>query len=60
MKIQVTIRKVYGRENIYPACEKADNFCRLLGQATLTHDNITIIKDLGYTVEVVSQHPATL
>ena len=60
MKITVTIKNVYGRHYIYPACETARKFGALLGTKTLTLDAIEHIKRLGYTVEVVSTTPATL
>lgn len=55
--IQVSIRNVYGVEKIYPICETAKLFTNLLGQTTLTQDDVRNIKALGYSFEVVS--PAT-
>lgn len=52
MSIQVTIRNVYGNETIYPACETAKSFAKLVGQKTLTHRDLTIIKGMGYAIEV--------
>lgn len=57
MKIQVQVKNVYGKETIYPICPIALNFARLVGQKTLTRDNIKIIKDMGYEIEAV--HPVT-
>lgn len=31
-------------EKIYPACETAEGFCKLIGQKTLTGQNIQHIK----------------
>lgn len=53
MTIQVEIRNVYGEEKIYPICEKAKLFAQLAGQKTLMQRDIAIIKQLGYTIEVV-------
>lgn len=36
MEIIVKIRQVYGRDTIYPVCEKAAAFAKLAGQAMLT------------------------
>jgi hypothetical protein len=58
--IKVEIRSVFGVEKIYPACETAEGFCKLIGQKTLTEQNIQHIKALGYEVQVQSSHPATL
>jgi hypothetical protein len=59
MKIQVQLKNVYGRETIYPVCVSAKIFASIAGQKTLTEREIQKIKDLGYTVEVVS-HKAVL
>jgi hypothetical protein len=53
MKIQVKIKSVYGNEMIYPVCETANIFAKMLGTKTLTSAAIKHIKQLGYTVEVV-------
>ena len=55
----VQIKNVYGSEKIYPYCEDAKTFCKLLGQTTLTDINIKYIKELGYTL-TVNQTVATL
>lgn len=55
MTIQVTIKNVYGKETIYPACARATYFASIAGQRTLTAREIELIKALGYTIEVV--HP---
>lgn len=60
MQIKVQIKSVFGRDVIYPACEKAEGFCKLIGQKSLTDQQVKHIKDLGYQVVVESHHPATL
>lgn len=52
MKIQVTIKSVYGNEVIYPVCDKAKLFAKLSNTKTLTYHSIQVIKSLGYLVEV--------
>ena len=54
MKIIVTIKQNYGTEAIYPHCDTAKKFARLLGTKTLTRSAIANIKDLGYEVSVLS------
>ena len=53
--IQVQIKTVYGQEMIYPVCETAKFFAALAQQKTLTKTEINLIKNQGYTIEVVSQ-----
>lgn len=40
----------YGRVTIRPACDVSRAFAALLGQKTLTEDNVEGIKKLGYRV----------
>jgi hypothetical protein len=49
-EIIVEPRTVYGNTNIYPKCEKAKLFAKLVDQKTLTQDNLDIIKQLGYSI----------
>ncbi len=51
--IQVRIKSVYGNETIYPACETAKAFARLLGQTTLTFVDVQGIKAIGFAVSVI-------
>jgi hypothetical protein len=53
--VQVAVRETYGVERIYPVCEIANIFTRLTRQKTFSHENIALIKQLGYTVIVVPQ-----
>lgn len=59
MKITIEIKEVYGAGLVYPVCEKAKLFARLINKKTLPHEAIQIIKALGYTVNV-KQKAATL
>lgn len=45
-------KNVYGTEKIYPYCKDSKMFCELLGQTTLTPENIKHIKALGYTLSL--------
>ena len=60
MHILVQIKNVYGQEKVYPVCEGAKTFARLVGQQTFTDSNIRYIKQLGYAVNVMQNQPATL
>lgn len=52
MNIQVQVKTIYGNKTIYPICEKAKIFASMVGQKTLTMQDVDHIKKLGYTVEV--------
>lgn len=53
MEIKVRIVSQFGNKRIFPACEKAELFCKIAGTTTLTDAAIKAIKSLGYTVSVV-------
>lgn len=53
MTVQVTIKNVYGKRAVYPACETAEKLCRLLAAKTFTDQAIAQLKDLGYAFTVV-------
>lgn len=55
MQIQVSIKKVYGKELVYPICDKALLFTQLAGTSTLTPPIISIIKKLGFTLNIQQQ-----
>lgn len=55
MSIKVSIKQVYGNTLIYPECDKAKVFSKLVKQKTLTTSDIALIKALGFTVEVVQE-----
>jgi len=54
MEIIVMVKSVYGVEKVYPVCDKARIFAGMLGQSTLTSDDIKSIKMLGYRILVES------
>ena len=49
--IYVRVDKVYGKEVIYPVCDKAKCFASIAGTVTLTRDVLYIISKLGYIIE---------
>lgn len=54
-KITVRIRQVYGRDTIYPVCEKACIFAKLLGQKSISAYQLADIRKLGFEVETEQQ-----
>lgn len=52
MDIFITVKNVYGKDVIYPHCDKAKLFAKLLGQIILTEKNVRIIKELGFNVRI--------
>ena len=52
--IKVSIGNNYGREAIYPQCDRSKVFAQIAGTKTLTRETITLIKKLGYDVQVIT------
>lgn len=55
MTIRVTIRSVYGNERIYPICDLAKTFAKLTNSITLSRESISLIKSLGYSIQVITE-----
>jgi hypothetical protein len=53
VKIQITIRNVYGVERAYPVCRAAQTFAEIAGTKTLEPGTLAKIQRLGYEVEYV-------
>ena len=49
MELEVQVKNLYGRDVVYPVCEKSQLLTRLSGNRTLTSEAIAVIKQLGYT-----------
>jgi hypothetical protein len=49
MELKVQVKNNYGRNVVYPVCEKSQLLTRLSGNRTLTSEAIETIKLLGYT-----------
>lgn len=60
LQIVVRLKTNYGSQVIYPSCDKAKTFAKLLNQETLTPHNIRVIKELGYEVVVQPSEPRKL
>jgi hypothetical protein len=52
MKLIVKIKNVYGKDLIYPVCDKAKIFTSLMNKKTIDNYDIRKIKELGYSLEV--------
>jgi hypothetical protein len=52
MGITVRIANNYGNRVVYPVCQCAHTFAELAGTTTLTDRTISLIKSLGYTIDV--------
>jgi len=50
--IAVMVRDVYGRRTVYPVCWRAKIFAQIAGSKTLTPQVVSLIKDLGYLINV--------
>jgi hypothetical protein len=48
--ISIKKKEVYGQTKFYPACEKSKIFAKLLGQQTLTKQNLKTIALLDYEI----------
>jgi len=53
--ITVEIRDVYGKQTIYPVCDKAQIFADIAGTKTLLPRDIQRIQRLGYKVTLKLQ-----
>ena len=49
--ITIEVRSVYGKQLVYPVCEKAKHFARIAGTLTFSHDNLCMIEALGFIIE---------
>lgn len=50
MKIYVTIKSVYGKTLVYPACTQANLFCQIANKVTLSKQDLICIKKLGFVI----------
>jgi len=55
MELKVKIRNVFGSKTIYPICDKSKLLAKFKKQKTLTDDDVTLLKELGYTFTVESE-----
>lgn len=50
MKVEISIRNVYGRELIYPVNDTAKKLAELIGHVTFTPKQLKIIHLLGFEI----------
>ena len=55
--LKVQIKSQYGLTRVYPICEDAKIFCKMLKQETFTQADIDFLKALGYKFELVQEEP---
>ncbi len=55
LNIKVRITDVYGVATLYPVCEKAQMFADIAKTKTLTRPTVSLVKRLGYEIEVVTE-----
>lgn len=55
MKIIVKIKNVFGNELIYPICDKAKLFVKMVNQKTLTKHDLIIIVQLGFEIKELNE-----
>ena len=51
MQLIVEIKNVYGVQRIYAVCNNAKLITKLKQSKTLSKDDISILRELGYTIE---------
>jgi hypothetical protein len=51
MQLTVEIKSVYGVERIYAVCNNAKLITKLKQSKTLSKEDISILKELGYRIE---------
>ena len=51
MQLIVEVKNIYGVERIYAVCNNAKLITKLKQSKTLNKDDISILRELGYTIE---------
>ena len=52
IKVFVTIKNVYGREMVYPACPVTEIIASIAKTKTLSDNDLRAIRQLGYEIAV--------
>jgi hypothetical protein len=58
--LHVRVMDVYGRQVVYPVCDKAKVFAAIADTKTLTESTLRCIRKLGYTIHVIPNEQPTL
>jgi len=51
--IHVRVMDVYGRQVVYPVCDKAKVFAAIAGTTSLTETTLRCIRKLGFDIHVI-------
>jgi len=51
VQLTIEIKSVYGVERIYAVCNNAKLITKLKQSKTLSKDDISILRELGYTIQ---------
>jgi hypothetical protein len=55
MQLTIEIKSVYGVERIYAVCNNAKLITKLKNSKTLSKEDISILRELGYRIETKQQ-----
>jgi hypothetical protein len=58
--IHVRVMDVYGRQVVYPVCDKAQVFAAIAGTTSLTETTLRCIRKLGFDIHVIPNEQPTL
>lgn len=58
--VHVRVMDVYGRQVVYPVCDKAKVFADIADTKTLTDSTLRCMRKLGYTIHVIPNEQPTL
>lgn len=56
MELSIETKNVYGKETIYPKCEKGLLLAGFKGQKTFTESDLKTLKQLGYSFRLYSKY----
>lgn len=57
LTITIEDKLVFGQVKYYPACDKSQTFANMLGQTTLTRQDLVHVLHLGYTINYKHNTP---
>ena len=55
MQLIVEVKNIYGVERIYAVCNNSKLITKLKQSKTLSKEDISILKELGYTIQTKQQ-----
>tara|TARA_R110000868_G_scaffold92457_4_gene256615 strand:+ start:2734 stop:2916 length:183 start_codon:yes stop_codon:yes gene_type:complete len=60
MNLNVTIKSVYGNDNVYPACDASKLFAAIAGTKTLSYSSRHLLRRAGYVLLDQAGNPVTI